>query len=140
MLWERCLAMAFILRKPSGTGQFLTRYLSGSRGALQRCVLVRPPGVSPISPVDDIHPYQSVRGRPLDELAGLVGNAALSDSIVQAAKAEILRLQTKAQLDAATATIQTATHNRRMVIWMVVAVVVNAASAVITTIVTVLKL
>jgi hypothetical protein len=80
-------------------------------------------------PVDDIHPYQSVRGRPLDELAGLVGNAALSDSMVQAAKSEFLRLQTKAQLDAATATIQTATHNRHMVFWMVAAVVVNGRRA-----------
>jgi hypothetical protein len=34
-LWERCLVIAFILRKLSTEGQFLTRYLSTLRGALQ---------------------------------------------------------------------------------------------------------
>src|ERR1700693_5237375 len=35
MLWERCLLMAFILRKPSRPCQFSTLNLSGQRGALQ---------------------------------------------------------------------------------------------------------
>jgi hypothetical protein len=36
MLWERCLAMAFILRKPGSPGQFLARKMSTAMGALQR--------------------------------------------------------------------------------------------------------
>jgi hypothetical protein len=36
MLWERCLAMAFILRKPSSPCQSTNPNLSGPRGALQR--------------------------------------------------------------------------------------------------------
>jgi hypothetical protein len=81
-----------------------------------------------MTPVDDIHPYQSVRGRSLDELAGLVGNAALPDSIKQAARAEILQLQTDAQIEAAKATvraaqatIKTAAYNQRMVFLMLIA-------------------
>src|SRR6266478_2109428 len=35
MLWERCLAMAFILRKPSSPCQITKLNLSGPRGALQ---------------------------------------------------------------------------------------------------------
>src|SRR5215470_12344562 len=35
MLWERCLAMAFVLRKPSSTCQIRNLNLSGPRGALQ---------------------------------------------------------------------------------------------------------
>jgi hypothetical protein len=34
MLWERCLAMAFILRKPGSPGQFQSRKMSNARGAL----------------------------------------------------------------------------------------------------------
>src|SRR3974390_2208782 len=34
MLWERCLAMAFILRKPGSPGQFQSRKMSTARGAL----------------------------------------------------------------------------------------------------------
>ena len=36
MLWERCLAMAFILRKPGSPGQFQSRKMSTARGALHR--------------------------------------------------------------------------------------------------------
>jgi hypothetical protein len=36
MLWERCLAMAFILRKPSSPCQITKLNLSGPRGALLR--------------------------------------------------------------------------------------------------------
>ena len=39
MLWERCLAMAFILRKPSSPCQITNLNLSGARGALQTCAL-----------------------------------------------------------------------------------------------------
>jgi hypothetical protein len=60
-----------------------------------------------------------------------VGNAALSHSVVQAARAEILRLQTEAQIEAAKATvraakatIKTAAYTRRMVFWMLMSVVV----------------
>src|SRR6185369_8124604 len=35
MLWERCLAMAFILRKPRSPCQITNLNLSGARGALQ---------------------------------------------------------------------------------------------------------
>src|SRR5260370_36464941 len=70
-------------------------------------------------PIDDLHPYQSLYGRSLDELAAAAGNPALPPGVEQAARAEILRLQTKAQIEAATATIKTADHNRRMVFWMV---------------------
>jgi hypothetical protein len=89
-------------------------------------------------PIDDLHPYQSLYGRPLDELAAAAGNPALSPGVEQAARAEILRLQTKAQIEAATATIKTADHNRRMVFWMVMAVVVTAVAATVNAIVTLL--
>ena len=35
ILWERCLAMAFVLRKPSSPCQVTNLNLSGPRGALQ---------------------------------------------------------------------------------------------------------
>jgi hypothetical protein len=38
MLWERCLAMAFILRKPSSPCQTTKLNLSAPRGALQAYV------------------------------------------------------------------------------------------------------
>src|SRR5213076_1755617 len=46
MLWERCLAMAFILRKPSSPCQITKLNLSGPRGALHNCdFMVFPPAL-----------------------------------------------------------------------------------------------
>src|SRR5881227_2938380 len=51
MLWERCLAMAFILRKPSSPCQITKLNLSGPRGALQDEVELQAQQPSAIAPV-----------------------------------------------------------------------------------------